>query len=136
MIKLIKSSFYNEELTKEALCKFISNAEYLSMDEQCRSFETEFSAWQEREFSVLFNSGSSANLALIQALLNIGSLKKGDNCGFSGITWATNVMPLIQLGLNAIPIDISMRTLNISLEEVQKIHENSNLKCLFVTNLL
>ena len=62
MIKLIKHTFYNESATKKNLCKFIMNSEKLSMGEKCREFEEKFSEWQGRDYSILFNSGSSANL--------------------------------------------------------------------------
>ena len=42
----------------------------------CADFEKKFALWQGRKHCVMFNSGSSANLALIQALLNIKKLKK------------------------------------------------------------
>ncbi len=135
-IKLIKSSFYNETETKNALCAFIQDAKQLSIGTECLAFETEFSAWQGRKYSVLFNSGSSANLALIQALLNMGKLQPGMKVGFSGITWATNVMPLLQLGLIPIPVDIELDTLNVSSHTLEQTHQEQKLDCLFLTNLL
>lgn len=132
MIRLMKNTFYNEELTKKKLCKFIMNSEKLSMGNKCKEFEEEFSKYQGRTYSVLFNSGSSANLALIQSLVNLGFLKKGDRIGFSSLTWATNVMPLIQMGLKPIPIDVSLDTLNID----SKFINHKKLKAIFLTNLL
>src|SRR5690348_97676 len=98
MIPLIKSTFYNEKNTKKKLLKFISGAKYLSFGKECEKFENNFSLFQKRRHCVFVNSGSSANLALIQALLNIQKIKKGDLVGFSALTWSTNVMPIIQLG--------------------------------------
>ena len=134
MIKLMKNTFYQEEKTKKALCEFISNAEILSLNKKCKEFEEEFSKYQERKYSVLFNSGSSANLALIQALLNLKILNKGDNVGFTALTWATNVMPLVELGLNPFPIDISLENLNVNLEQLLNVNEK--LDALFITNVL
>ena len=134
MIKLMKDTFYKEKETKEALCEFITNANILSLNEKCKEFEEEFSKYQGRKYSVLFNSGSSANLSLIQALLNLKKIKYGDNVGFTALTWATNVMPLVQLGLNPIPIDVSLENLNTNLKQLQDVSEE--LKCLFITNIL
>ena len=69
-------------------------------------------------FSIFFNSGSSANLALLQSLINCGRLRRGDSVGVSAITWSTNVMPILQLGLKPIPIDISLKNLNVSSENL------------------
>jgi CDP-6-deoxy-D-xylo-4-hexulose-3-dehydrase len=135
-IKLMKSSFYKEWETKEKLCKFIQKTNILSMGEKCREFEKQFAHYQGRKFCVIFNSGSSANLALIQALLSIGLIEKGDGVAFSALTWATNVMPIIQLGLVPIPIDVTLDTLNISSDMFIKILIKSKVKALFLTNLL
>src|SRR5438128_12457456 len=113
MIKLIKSTFYNERDTKKQICKFISSAEQLSFGPECLAFEKNFAKWQKRKHCIFLNSGSSANLAIVQALLNLGKLKIGDPVGFSALTWSTNAMPLIELGLEAVPVDVELDTLNV-----------------------
>ena len=70
-IPLIKSSFYNEKDTKNKLCEFIQSAQRLSLDAECKKFEETFSSFQGREYSILVTSGSSANLLLVQAFLNM-----------------------------------------------------------------
>ncbi len=136
MIKLIKSTFYNEEDTKKKLCDFIKEAKQLSFGPECESFEKNFSQWQGRKHGIYLNSGSSANLALIQALLNLGKIKKGDPVGFSALTWSTNTMPLIQLGLKAVPIDVELNTLNVSSRTLTETLKKNKMKALFLTNLL
>lgn len=136
MLKLIKSTFYNERLTKKRLCSFIEKAEQLSMGKQCSNFEKAFSVWQKRKYSVMFNSGSSANLALIQVLINLKKIKPGDKVGFSAVTWATNVMPLITMNLKPIPIDIELNTLNVSPKSLEQSYKKHKFKLLFITNLL
>ena len=136
MIKLIKSTFYKEKKVKNKLTKFILNASQLSIGSECKKFENEFAKWQGRKHCVMVNSGSSANLAIIQALLNLGKIKKGDYVGFSAVTWSTNIMPLIQLGLKPVPIDIELDTLNVSSKKlIEKINKYA-IKMLFLTNLL
>ena len=134
MIKLIKSSFYHETETKQALAEFILNSEILSMNEQCRKFEKAFAAKQERKHAVYVGNGSVANTLLIQALLNAGTLKVGDKVGFSALTWPTNVMPLIQLGLVPVAIDCELATLNVSPARLSEYIDD--LSGLFITNVL
>ncbi len=136
MIRLIKSTFHNEKDTKKKLISFIKSAEQLSFGPECEKFEKKFAKWQNRKYCVFVNSGSSANLAIIQALLNLGKLKKGDYVGFSALTWSTNVMPLIQLGLNAVPVDVELNTLNVSSAKLKRVLKKYPLKMLFITNLL
>lgn len=136
MIKLVKSTFYHEQDTKSELIKFIAKTLMLSIGNECRKFEKNFAKWQQRKYCIMVNSGSSANLALIQALLNLGKIKRGDNVGFSALTWSTNVMPIIQLGLKAIPVDIEIDTLNVSSKKLLEVIRKYPLKVFFLTNLL
>lgn len=136
MIKLINSTFYKEEETKKRLISFINKAKILSASNECKKFEKNFAKWQEKKYGIYVNSGSSANLAIIQTLLNLGKLKKGDIVGFSALTWSTNVMPLIQLGLYAVPIDINLQTLNVSSRQIEEVIQKYPIKMIFLTNLL
>ncbi len=137
MIKLVKGLFYNEEQTKRELCEFIMNTSQLSIGPAVATFEKEFALYQGRAHAVMFNSGSSANLALIQALLNLGQIKTGDEILFSAITWATNVMPLVQLGLTPIPVDVELETLNISSRTLEAVlDQHPHAKVLFATHIL
>lgn len=136
MIKLIKSTFYEEEKSKLELAFFIASSKHLSFGPQCESFENNFAKYQGRKYCAFLNSGSSANLAIIQALLNLGKLNKGDLVGFSALTWSTNVMPLIQLGFECLPIDVELDTLNISSKKLRESIKKFPIKMLFLTNLL
>ena len=88
------------------------------------------------KFATLFNSGGSANLAMIQVLKNLGMLKNNDKIGFSAITWSTNVMPILQLGLRAVPLEINKEYLNVTSDEVLKKINKYKLKAIFITNIL
>ena len=83
------------------------------MGPKVAEFEDAFAATQGRAHGIMTNSGSSANLILLQAMLNEGLLHAGDRVAVSAVTWATNVMPVMQLGLTPIPIDVDVETLNM-----------------------
>ncbi|MEN9913151.1 MAG: hypothetical protein RLY66_559 [Candidatus Parcubacteria bacterium] len=136
MIKLVKSAFYNEKKTRMALMRFIESGKQLSFGEECRDFEKSFAKWQGARHAVMFSSGSTANFALVQALMHAGILKKGDKVGFSAVTWPTNILPLIQLGLTPVPIDVSLETLNISPSTLKDALKEHKLKGLFMTHVL
>ncbi len=136
-ILLMKNTFSNEKFVKKNLIKFIKSSSRLSMGKEVIKWENNFSKWQKRKYSVCVNSGSSANLILIQSLLNLKYLKKNDLVVVSGVTWSTNVMPLIQLGLKVKAIDVNINTLNVSFEQFKKFYrKNKKLKCFFITNVL
>lgn len=136
MIQLMKNTFINEYETKKALADFILQADKLSMGEKCMQFENAFSTKQNTKHSILFNSGGSANLAILQALKNLGKLKDGDHVGFSALTWSTNTMPIIQMGLIPVPIDCDCTTLNVMSSNLEDRLEEIELKALFITNVL
>ncbi len=134
MIGLIKSSFFNEKSTKKSVANFVIKCDRFSMGTECANFEKAFAEKQGRKFAVFVNSGSSANLVLIQSLLNLEVLKKGDVVGVSALTWATNVMPVLQLGLKPYVLDCNLSTLNLSPEILIK--HIKKIRCLFLTNTL
>jgi CDP-4-dehydro-6-deoxyglucose reductase, E1 len=136
VIPLMKSAFFREQETKQALAQFIIASPRLSMDVKCREFEREFSKFQGQNESILVNSGASANLAILQALLNLGRIRRGDKVGFSAITWSTNVMPIIQLGLIPVAVDCDPTTLNVMSSNLLNCLETAKLKALFITNAL
>ena len=136
-IELQKSTFFNEEKTKNKLCDFIMKSKILTMSEQCLSFEKNFSKFQNRSFSTMVNSGSSANLVLLQSLINLKRLKIGDKVAVSALTWATNIMPVMQLGLIPILVDCEISNLNCSFDNFFEIHQfEKDIKCFFITNVL
>lgn len=136
MIPLMKNAFLQEEETKKALCKFIMQAKRLSMDVVCGEFEKVFAKKQGVKHAVLFNSGGSANLAMLQAAKNLGLLKAGDEIGFSALTWATNVMPIIQLGMKPVAVDCDPKTLNSMSKHLLATLKEHNIRAFFATNAL
>lgn len=109
----MKNAFLRERETKQELANFVLNTKMFSMGEQCLAFEHNFAKYQSCKYALLFNSGGSANLALLQALKSMGRLKEGDKVGFSSLTWSTNVMPIIQMGMIPVPIDCDIETINV-----------------------
>lgn len=130
----MSSTFHNELETKRKLVDFIMSAKFFSMSDQCQKFEIAFAKKQQRQFAVFVTNGSIANLILIQSLLNLGRLKKGQKVGVSALTWATNIMPLIQLGLEPITLDCELDTLNVSPHILEQ--RITDLDALFLTNVL
>jgi len=136
MIPLMKNTFLNEYETKKALADFLLKTHHLSMGGKCFEFEKKFASVQGRDDAVLFNSGGSANLALLQTLKNLGKLRAGDRIGFSALTWSTNVMPIIQMSMIPVAIDCEPSTLNIMSYNLKQRLETENLQALFITNAL
>jgi CDP-4-dehydro-6-deoxyglucose reductase, E1 len=135
-VPLVRDAFPDEIEVRQKLAHFIRDPNRLSMGHQCQVFEQRLAHWLGRTDAVLFNSGSSANLAMLQAALNLGWLRAGDCVAFSALTWATNVMPIIQLGLVPVPVDVEIDTLNASPATLFARARSMDLKAFFITNAL
>jgi CDP-6-deoxy-D-xylo-4-hexulose-3-dehydrase len=113
MIRLAEPTFGEEEISAVVECM---RSTQVTSGEKVRAFEREFSAsnllscWD----SVACNSGSSANLLAISALVSTGRLKAGDEVIVSALSWSTTVWPLIQHGLVPVFVDCDAETLCIS----------------------
>lgn len=132
----MKNAFIEEKATKKALADFVMDTNKFSMGDRCSDFEKKFAKQQKRKYAILFNSGGSANLAILQTLKNQGLLKSGDRIGFSAVTWSTNVMPIIQMGFVPVPIDCDPRTLNSMSHHAIPHLEKNKCKAFFITNVL
>lgn len=141
-IPLIKRPFFQESTVKRKLAAFVRTSEIFSMNKLCLQFEKEFSSYQGRKHTVLFNSGSSANFALIQALVNLKRISEKDVMGFCSIGWPTTVTPALQLGIDTVPVDIDLRYLNSTVEQIEatrhtlKEKYGKKLSVIFYTNIL
>jgi CDP-6-deoxy-D-xylo-4-hexulose-3-dehydrase len=111
-------------------------ARRLSMDVKCLEFERTFAEYQGCQEAVLFNSGGSTNLAMLQSLRNLGRLEPGAQVGFSALTWSTNTMPIIQLGMTPVALDVEPNTLNVMSHNLLARLEEVELDALFLTNVL
>ena len=135
-IPLMKNAFLREEETRRALAAFVMKAPRFSMGKECAEFEEQFARYQGCTYATLFNSGGSANIALLQALKSLGRLKEGDRVGFSALTWSTNVMPIIQMGFTPVPVDVDCATINVMADNLRATMDKTPLQCFFATNVL
>ena len=107
-----------------------SNA--LTMGERVRAFEKEMSQYLGAKHFVMMNSGSSANLAIIEALLRPAKgapkLLPGDGILVPAIAWPTTIWPIVQLGLRPVFVDIDPETIMIDLKAAEDIVRSSELR--------
>ncbi len=86
-------------------------------------FQKKFSKKIKTKFSLLVNSGSSANLLAIQCLINPyrkKRLKQGDEILIPSLCWSTSLWPIIQSGLKPKFVDVEKHTLNLDLNDLRK----------------
>ncbi len=80
---------------------------------EVKAFEDEFSAYHGRNYGVMVNSGSSANLIAVGALIHSGIWGKDEQIAVPALAWSTTYSPLAQYGLRLRIFDINPDTLNV-----------------------
>jgi CDP-6-deoxy-D-xylo-4-hexulose-3-dehydrase len=108
-----------------------------TMGEKVAQFERNFSKFINRKYSVMVNSGSSANLIATAALFYIKNpmLKRGDEVIVPAVSWSTTYFPLQQYGLKLKFVDIDLETLNYNLDALKSAITIST-KMIMMVNLL
>jgi len=95
----------------------------LTMGEKVKNFEKDFANYLGIPYAIMVNSGSSANLLVFAAITNKirnKHLKSGDEVLIPAVCWSTSFAPIIQCGLVPRLVDIDLKTLNISINELKK----------------
>lgn len=108
-----------------------------TMGSKVKLFENKFKKFLGSKYSIMTNSGSSANLLAINSLFykKKNPLKIGDEVIVPALGWSTTYSPLQQLGLKLIIVDINKETLNIDLNLLKK-SITKKTKLIVVVNLL
>lgn len=132
---LQKNAISEEEIN--SLIEFLKSTNRYTQGVKVKEFEKKWSEWQGCKYSVFVNSGSSANLILIDSLKEFYGWGQNDKIIVPAITWATNISPIIQSNLEPVFVDIDLGTLSFDIEDLKKkIIENKNIKGIFITHLL
>ncbi|MED5370759.1 MAG: DegT/DnrJ/EryC1/StrS family aminotransferase [Myxococcota bacterium] len=87
---------------------------WVTMGAQVQAFESEWAQWCGAEHGVMCNSGSSANLLMLGALVETGRLQPGDEVLVPAVAWSTSLFPVEQCGLTPVLVDVDADTLCIS----------------------
>lgn len=87
-----------------AMDRVIASGQF-TMAHETKAFEQEFAEHMGMKHAVMVNSGSSANLIAIAALLHAGKLKPRDKVIVPALAWATTYAPLVQHDLDLILAD-------------------------------
>jgi CDP-4-dehydro-6-deoxyglucose reductase, E1 len=117
---LVSDSWGKEE--KIAIQDVIKSNIYTYKGKYVKEFEKKFANYFGSKYSVMVNSGSSANLISVASLFfkKKNPLKKGDEVIVPTLSWSTTYYPLQQYGLKLRFVDIDLESLNASYENIIK----------------
>ena len=136
LFPLVDSSYDNKEIL-QAIEILLSGQ--LTMGSKVREFENEFANFLNVPYSMMTNSGSSANLLVFSAITNPQRkkhLKPGDKVAIPAICWPTSLWPIVQTGLVPVLIDIDIDTLNISIDSLKSALKQQDIKALMMIHVL
>ena len=132
-IKLVNDTITYEDV--KDLSNWLLTNPRLTKGEKTIEFQEAWSRWQGRKYSIFVNSGSSANLAMIYALIQSKRLKN-HKIIVPAISWVTTVAPIIQLGLDPIMCDADSETLGVDVDQLKELFEKHNPSALIIVHVL
>ena len=85
-------------------------------------FEKKFSALYEKEYGILTNSGSSANLLMMASMASkrLYNFPKGTKVITPIAGFPTTLNPIIQVGFTPVFVDVEIETLNLDIDQVDR----------------
>lgn len=100
--------------------------EWLVLGKDAISFEKEFPLLVGKKYGILTNSGSSSNLIMMSALRSkrLFNLKRGTRVITPIAGFPTTLNPILQNDFTPVFTDIDLDTLNLNLDDVEKIAKN------------
>ena len=132
---LLENAFSNSDILK-GINVLLSRR--ITMSQITKRFETQFGKFIGSKYCLMVNSGSSANLLALFALINPkkkNRLKAGDECLVPAVCWSTSLWPIIQSGLRPRFIDVDLNTFSPSLKIIKK-SVNKKTKAVMLLNIL
>lgn len=133
MITLVKDTIDNNDIDR--LVDWLKTYPRLTKGPVTLELEKKYSKWLGRKYSVFVNSGSSANLLMLSALQQGGYLSN-NKVVVPSVAWATDLAPVMQLGLKPILCDSNKRDLSADLEHLEKIFKEEMPSALMFVSVL
>ena len=105
-----------------AAAKRVIDSGFTTMGAEVKAFEAEFAAYFGMRHGIMVNSGSSANLIAVAALVfrQDRPLQRGDEVIVPALSWATTYHPLQQYGLRLRFVDIDLGSLNLDVAQLEQ----------------
>ena len=124
--KVLYAGFYWDKEEIKNIIESVFLESWFVSGPSITKFEEEYSKLIHNKYSVMVNSGSSANLVCLAALKRYFKWDSGDSVLVSATSFPTTVAVIPQNNLKADFVDINMSDLNFDLDDLEsKIHSKT-----------
>ena len=134
MIKLVNDTINNDDI--DQLINWLKTYPRLTKGQLTLDLVTKWSKWLGTNYSVFCNSGSSANLLMLWTLVEANRINKNSKVVVPSAAWATDLSPVIQLGMTPILCDINLNDLSVDLNHLEEIFKTSKPEVLLLVSVL
>lgn len=134
MIKLVNDTINNKDIDK--LADWLKTYPRLTKGQLTLNLEHKWSNWLGVKHSIFCNSGSSANLLMLWALVEAERISKNAKIVVPSVAWATDLAPVIQLGMTPILCDANLQDLSIDLNHLETIFKETKPDVLLMVSVL
>ena len=134
MIKLVSDTINNKDI--DHLVEWLKTYPRLTKGELTPKLEDKWSKWLGTKHSIFCNSGSSANLLMLWALVEAGRISRDSKIVVPSVAWATDLAPVIQLGMTPILCDSNLQDLSVDLTHLETIFKETKPEVLLLVSVL
>ena len=134
MIKLVNDTISNSDI--DLLIEWLKTYPRLTKGSLTVELEEKWSNWLGVDKSVFCNSGSSANLLMLWALVEGGRIPRDSKVVIPSVAWSTDLAPVIQLGMTPLLCDINLDNLSINLTHLEELFKKSRPNVLLLVSVL
>ena len=130
---LVQNTISKKEIS--SLSKWLLKGEKLTKGELTIKFEKLFSKYVNRKYSIFVNSGSSANLLIVSALVESNRLKN-KKAIIAGVSWSTTISPFIQNNFDIKLCDCSNKNLGVDIDDFERLCKKYRPSIAMIVNVL
>jgi CDP-6-deoxy-D-xylo-4-hexulose-3-dehydrase len=133
IVKLADNTISVEEMA--SLADWLKAGHQVTKGPITREFEGEFAAYNGTKYSIMVNSGSSANLLMAFSLLEAGYLRN-KKVIVPAVSWVTTLSPFIQLAFECFLCDSDPNDLGVDLDHLEQLLKNEQCALLILVHIL
>jgi len=132
-VKLADNTISAHEI--DLLASWLKEGHQITKGPLTREFEAEFAAYSGTKYSIMVNSGSSANLLMAYSLLEAGYLRN-KKVIVPAVSWITTLSPFVQMGFECFLCDSDSKDLGVDLNHLEALLKKEQPALLILVHIL